>query len=327
MHKRLALFVISVLLVLLTINFFGLGAVIAVVAHSDWSLVGLAVLCQVAIILLYALRFKVMTSKYKRISFREAFRTATIGNFISLITPVAKVGGQPLMIYMTKKKIGNEKSSAVVFMDTMIDMLTSVVVAALVLVIFYPSIPLAMFWPLLAMVIVAFILIFGFMKLFLSRDLLARIFDWIIERMRRFKRIDKILHANAFERSFRLVLQDKKIMSAGMIISFFIKVFEVLRIWIIFLAIGIVLTTSTLWIIWAFMLLILMIPWLPGHLGLYEFGVSSGFILLGIASVGAAGGVLLDRFVSFWFVMAFSVVVIWLSRERLGEVFAIAEKK
>ena len=46
-----------------------------------------------------------------------------------------------------------------------------------------------------------------------------------------------------------------------------------------------------------------LVPWLPGNLGLIEFGTAGALTLLGVTGTAAAGGVLLDRFISFWLVL------------------------
>ncbi len=327
MRKRIAIFLFSVLVMLLAISLFGIGDVMSIILVSNLSLIFFAVLCQLIIFFLYAIRFKIMSSKYKNLSLKDAFYITTTGNFISLITPIAKIGGQPLMIYLTKEKIGSAKSSAIVLMDTIIDIISSTLLVAAILILFRTVIPYPLFLPLLVFTLLTILVTAGFMKLFLSRKVLSRMLDWFLNKIRRFKKVNKIFHAHLFEKSFRLVLEDKKIMSAGMGLSFGIKFFELLRIWIIFTAIGILLSPVAILVIWAVMLLLLTIPWLPGSLGLFEFGTSSAFILLGLTSSQAAGGVLLDRFVSFWFVIFFSVVVIWLSRYRLKEIMQLAEKK
>lgn len=327
MRKRLVVFLLSVLVMLAAVNFFGLGGAVSVVTGSNYALLLFAVLVQVLIILLYAVRFRAFALKYRKLSLRDAFFISVVGNFVSLVTPVAKVGGQPLMIYLTKERIGPAKSSAVVVTDTIVDILSSLLLVVAVLVLFYGIIPYQIFFPLALFAAVALVTVMGFMKLFLSRDALSRMVDWFVERMRSFRKIDRIFHAHLFEKSFRLVLEDKKLMSAGMGLSFLIKFFELLRIYIVFAAIGLFLPPVMVLVVWSFMLLLLCVPWLPGSLGLVEFGTASAFILLGLTSSQAAGGVLLERLVSFWFVVAFSVVVVWFSRYRLRELMQLAEKK
>ncbi|MDI6722486.1 MAG: hypothetical protein QMD97_02925 [Candidatus Aenigmarchaeota archaeon] len=60
------IFVFSILLMLLAISFFGIGDVFSTVAGSNLSLVLPAVMLQTAILFLYAFRFKVMSSRYKK---------------------------------------------------------------------------------------------------------------------------------------------------------------------------------------------------------------------------------------------------------------------
>ncbi len=327
MKKRLLLFLLSVVVMFLTLSVFGIGDVIFVALSSNLSFVFLAVLCQLAIFLLYTVRFKIIASKYKNLSLKDSFFITTVGNFVSLVTPIAKIGGQPLMIYLTKERIGGAKSSAIVLTDTIMDILISVLLVAGVVIVLRDVIPYHLLILLSAFAFLSLIVTLGFLKLFLSKRILSRLLGWIVEKIRRIKKAEKIFHVRTFASSFRLVLADKKLMTAGMGISLLIKFFEMLRIWIIFAAIGINLAASTILIIWCVMLLLLLVPWLPGSLGLYEFGVSSALILLGVASSQAAGGVLLDRFVSFWFVILFSATVIFFSRHRLGEIMRMAEKR
>jgi uncharacterized protein (TIRG00374 family) len=319
MKKHLALFAVSVLIFLYVTSLFGIDTVFSIVVRSNLSLVSAAVLCQVFIFVLYAMRFKTMASKYKYVSLKDAFYIVTIGNLVNLLSPIVRIGGQPLMIYLTKGKIGSAKASAVVITDTISDMLSSVLIVVLTAIIFYSIIPYQIMLPIAAFSVVTIVLIFGFTKFFLSKGVISRFSGWV---RKRFKKRKSIFQAGVFTNSFKRVLEDKKIMSAGMGISFAIKFFEMLRMWLVFMAIGIPLSATTLLIIWSFMLVIVMIPWLPGHLGLFEFSASSAFILLGIVPQEAAGGVILDRLVSFWFVIIFSLVVVWTSQHRLSELMS-----
>ena len=327
MRKRIFVFVFSVGVMLLMLSLFGIEDIVSVLARANLSLILLAALSQLAVMLLYGARFRLMASKYRRLSLVDAFFIATAGNFVSLVTPIAKIGGQPLMIYLTKERIGAAKASAVVLMDTIVDMLSSVLLVGLVVILLHAFIPYPLLLPLAVFAALTLLLIAAFMKLFLSSRILSRLLGWLMSRVRRLKKADKIFHARLFERSFRLVLEDKRLMSGGMLLSYAIKLLEFLRIWIVFSAIGVFLSPAVVVVVWAVMLLLLAIPWLPGSLGLLEFGSAAAFILLGLTSSQAAAGVLLDRFVSFWFVIVVSAAVIFLSRHRLGEIMRIAERK
>jgi glycosyltransferase 2 family protein len=327
MRKLILLFLAGIVVMLLSLSLFGIGEVLSIVASCNPFLLLLAIAVQFLIIVLYALRFRIVASKSKKMPLRDTFFITIVGNFMDLITPIAKVGGQPVMIYLAKKKIGSAKSSAIVMMDTIIDVFSSIILVAAVLIVFNWSIPYQLLLPLFIFVVITFALIAGFFKLFLSKKMLARLLKWTTTKVRRFRKIDAMFHARLFERSFRLMLDDRKIMSKSMLLSFAIKFLELLRIWIVFRAIGISLSPQDLLMVWSFMLLLLAVPWLPGSLGLMEFGIASAFVILGLSASAAAAGVLLDRFVSFWFVMAFSLVVIWLSRYKVRELVKVSGKK
>ena len=327
MRKRLAIFIFSILLMLLTVSFFGINKVLQVLLTSDISYVFLAVLCQIIIICLYGLRLKAVSSKYKSISYKDALYTSIVGNFVSQITPVAKIGGQPLMIYLLKKDIGSEKASAAVIVDTVIDFIVSTLLIIGILIVFYGSIPYIIFLPLLVFAIITLVLILGFIKMFLSKNALARLIDWSIEKLKRFKRIDKIFHTQIFQNSFKTFLHDRKILSLSAALTLLVKAFELARIWLVFAAISIFLPLTVLIIVWAIIVVLLTIPWLPGSLGLYEFGAASAFVVLGLMPSQAAGGILLERFISFWFVIVFSAIVATISKNKLSSLFAMSEKK
>ncbi|MBI3190703.1 flippase-like domain-containing protein [archaeon] len=324
MKKRIALFAVSIAVFLYVTSLFGIDAVFSIIVRSNLSYVFMAVICQVVIFALYGLRFKVMSSKYKDMSFKDAFYITVVGNFVNLLSPVVRIGGQPLMIYLAKEKIGSAKSSAIVLTDTIADMLSSVLLVVLTAIIFYSIIPYQIMYPLVLFSVITIVLIFGFTKFFLSKGIIMRFVGWV---KKKFKKRRSIFQADVFTNSFRHVLEDKKIMPAGMAISFVVKFFEMLRMWLVFLAIGIPLSGPMLLIVWSFMLVIVMIPWLPGHLGLFEFSASSAFILLGIVPQQAAGGVVLDRLISFWFVIVFSLIVIWASQHRLGELMSKSKRR
>lgn len=121
MRKRLAVFMLSIVLMLVTISFFGFWEVLGILSGSNLYFLLLGLFCQLIIIFLYGCRLKIICSKYKRISIKEALHISIIWNFVSLVTPIAKIGGQPLMIYMLKGGIGGEKSSAVVMLCCIIN--------------------------------------------------------------------------------------------------------------------------------------------------------------------------------------------------------------
>ena len=69
-------------------------------------------------------------------------------------------------------------------------------------------------------------------------------------------------------------------------------------------------------IIWAVLLILSMIPWLPGGLGLVEFGGIYVFIMFGIQKGVAASGMFIDRFISFWFIVLLGAVLFVINRVK-----------
>ncbi len=327
MKKTAGVFGIGIALLILVVSYFGLGEVASAIETGDMRLIAAAAAVQIIIMLLYAARFKILASKYKRIAFRDAAYITIIGHLMDMLTPIEKIGGQPVMIYLTKKKIGGAKSSAIVMADTILDVLSMVAVVIVVLAVLHSAIPYQLLVPLALFAVIALLFTLGFLKLFLSENILGKIISWLVKKIKWLRNKHAAFKVRVFEKSFRRIIKDRKILSAGTGISFLIKLLEMARIWIVFLALGTVLPPEAVIIAWSFMLLLLFIPWLPGSMGLYEFGASSAFILLGFSTTQSAAGVILDRFISFWLVLAFSLAIVWISKSRMKNLMKIARAK
>ena len=327
MRRHAILFGASIVLLLATISFFGFDEVVSAIAGSDARLVASAIAIQIVLLLIYAYRLKLIAGKYKRFSFRDAFYTSTIGHFADMITPIEKVGGQPVMIMMIRKKIGTAKASAIVAMDTMTDILSLILILIVILAGLNFLIPYQLLIPLIIFLLVVLALALGVLELFLSRHVLGDIVGWFMKRIKLLRKMNAALGVKVFGRAFRSIIGDRDLKLKAMALSIITKLLEMLRLWLIFLALGTALSLPVLLIAWAFMLLLLFIPWLPGNMGLYEFGSYSALMLFGITSSVAATGVILDRLVSFWFVLIFSLAVIWASNRRVSEIIRMKKKR
>ncbi len=316
MRKRLILFILGIALTLFVIHIFGFDQTVSVLATANIELVALAFVMQLVIQGLLAARIMVIAYQKGYMSFKTAFLTTQSGIFVSLITPIAKIGGEPLKIYMLRNLFDTSKASAIVAMDSFVEIISSVIVVLFSVVLFAPQLSTHMLFIFSLFFIITFLIVGVVLKIMLTPRWLAKIVSWITKQISKFQNVDNKDYTTLFYKAFTLLIRDKKMLVISFGLSFFIKILEFVRIWIIFLALGFVVPFSTLIIVWSIVLVLLMIPWLPGSLGLVEFGAVSGYLLFNMPNAIATSAVVLDRLVAFWFVLFIGLACIYVSKKK-----------
>ena len=322
-----ALFVAGIALTIATAGFFGVTEVWSALAGSNLGIAALAVLAQLASLALLGVRLKVISRKYGGISYWRAFKVMTVSVVTDFLTPVAKVGGEPVKIMMMQKRFGGSRASAIVAIDTLVELITSLAAVLLILFFLGGKMPAFIATALFLFVIFVLIAVAIAYKLMTSKRWLRGLINWIIKKISKFKKIEKKDYSASFIRAVKILAKDKTTMFGAMAVSFIQKILEFARIWLVFLAIGLVLPWEIVLIIWAFALVLFLIPWLPGNLGLIEFGTAGALTLLGVVGTAAAGGVLLDRFISFWLVLIIGLAFASHSGLGLSAKTGIAKKQ
>lgn len=313
------LLLIGVALTAGVVSFFGISEVLSVLLVSDPLLVLLAIVLQVVSLFLLALRLKVMAHKYKPLSSFTAFRVTMVSFVADFLIPGVRVGGEPVKIMMLRKKFGGTKASAIVAVDTLSEIISSIIAMALILFVFLPVLPVIVVYALVIFLVVMISLLLFVYKVITTQSWLGRIMKWTLKAISRFKKIQKKNYTLLFRDAFKLLAKDRRRMGATLGLSFLLKIFEFARMWVVFLALGYFVPIETVIIVWAVIVVLFLIPWLPGSLGLIELGGAAAFVLLGVSSNVAAGGVLLDRFISFWFVLILGLVFAWASGLSMKE--------
>ncbi len=304
------LFLIGIVLIAAVLAFFGINEVFGTVVAANTNLIVFAFAVQVISLLLIVLRLVIIARKYDHLGFKEAFKVSMSGMAISLITPIAKIGGEPLKIYMLKKKYGGSKSTAIIAADTLLELASSLFVVLLVFVIFLKDIPGFLYSSFVAFLIIVGIAIVGLITLMLNKRWMRKLTRFLSRRIGRFAHVRRKDYADMFHKAFLVLVKDKKLVATTFTISLVSKVFEFLRMWLVFAAIGVVLPWHVVPIVWSVILVLYLVPWLPGSLGLVEFFGAGVFVFFGLSTTAAAGGILLDRFISYWFVMILGLFVL-----------------
>lgn len=310
MLKTSALLALGVAIIFAIAGYFGFPEIARSVANANPVYIAGAIILQAATLLLLAARLVIISRPQGCIGFFTAFKVTMYGMVMNLLTPVAKIGGEPLKIYMLRRNFQTSRASAIVSLDTMTEIVASFAAVLLIFLIFIKFLPGALFAYFIVFFAVAIAALAFVFKLFTDFSWLNSFIGWFTGKISKYKKVSNIDYARAFQTTFSSLIKQKRAMAGAFSLSFAVKIAEFARMWLVFLALGTVLPLDVVLILWAVLLILSMVPWLPGGLGLVEFGGISAFIMFGVPSSIAASGMLIDRFISFWLILIAGAVLL-----------------
>lgn len=299
--RFIALIALGILTIYIILEFLGIHNIIPILVTVNPFLLLLALGVHLATIGVLCLRIRSIAGPAS--SLKHYMKTTFAGLFVNFITPVMKIGGEPVKIYMLRKELGGSRASAAIVMDTFVEIMSSYITFLLVFVSFFFLIPGNLMIYYVSFLVITLVLSAVFLKVSLTPKWLSKIFDFFIRKLSRFVRIEKKDYATMYYDSFKTLLKNRKIMFSSLGFSLLGKVLEFIRIWLVFLALGTSLPWSTVAVFWGFLLVLLLIPWIPGGLGLIEAGSILAFVALGVNPYLAATAVILDRLIWFWTIL------------------------
>ncbi|HLC67543.1 MAG TPA: flippase-like domain-containing protein [archaeon] len=314
MKKRLLLFIAGIMLVLLVVSFFGFEEVIGALVHANPLYIAAALGLQFVGLLLLGLRQKVLGGG--KASLRKSFRVAMSGNFVNLIMPGPAIGGETLKAYMLRSTYGRGKAIAVIAVDDFIEILGTLLVVFFAVVFFAPMVAPGLKTVFAAFILIVILIMTGILKVLLTPKWLKRVVHWVIKRISKYQHINEKDYASMFYRAFRVLLKKKIILSKALALTLSIKIIEFAVLYLSFASLGVSLPLREIVVLWSIIVVFLFIPWLPGSLGLVEFGAASTLVSLGLASTTAASGMLINRAISLWFVLFVGAVAIYHARTK-----------
>jgi glycosyltransferase 2 family protein len=324
--KRYLLFVVGIALTFLVLSYFGFDDTISVLQHTRVEFLFAAVALQFVIFGLLVVRLKLLTHGKGFVSTAQISRVTLSGMFVNMVTPFAKLGGEPLKMYMLRSNIGNYSASAAIAIESIMELLSSFFVVIAVALFFFNDIPAAYISTfLIFLVVITFALGILFKIIFTTRWL-NRLINWFATKAAKMVESEKRDYAQLFSTAFYSMWKNKQVVWGSFSVSVLMKLVEILRFWLIFQAFDLVLPLKTAVIVWTILLVVMFIPWLPGSLGLAEFGGISALIVFGITKQIAASAMVLDRLVSFWLPLFVGMVAFSIARKK-GELPNIAWKK
>ena len=320
--KTVLLLGISVLILLIMLWFVGIDQVIVALKMANLTIIALAVLTQIATYFLYTLRWQILNRLADMdVSIRQLLPMVLVGLAVNNITPSGRGGGEPVRAYILakEKNYNMEETFATVVADRALDTFPFVVLAAITIAAmamyfdFSPWLLTVMVLAVIVIVIVLFILIYmcinpGFGK---------RVDGWIIGLVRRFykknsEELEEKIHGIifGFQDTMKMLISNRKVMYYTIPLSFVIWIFEIIRVYLVFLAFGANVNLIVIGEVFIVASLVGMIPLLPGGLGAIDGMMILFYSAAGITSSISAAATVIERLISFWMATIIGLVIL-----------------
>lgn len=234
-----------------------------------------------------------------------------VGLAVNNITPSGRGGGEPVRAYLLAEEHGYrlKDTFATVVTDRVLDTFPFIMLAAITIisiVLFFDIAPWLVIVLILSVIAIITILIV-LVYMCINPNFGVRVEEWIIGLVNRFykKKSDSLkesIHENifGFQQTMKILISDKKILYYTIPLSFLIWAFEILRVYIVFLAFGAPLNVIIICEVFIVASLVGMIPLLPGGLGAVDGLMIGLYSKAGISMSLAAPMTMIERLISFW---------------------------
>ena len=300
-RKTIFLLIFSVAILLVMLWFVGIDQVIDALKMANPLIIALAILTQVFTYFLYTLRWQILNKLTdKDVSIKELLPMVLVGLAVNNITPSGRGGGEPVRAYILAKRKDYqfEETFATVVADRALDTFPFVVLMVLAVI---------------AIVIVLMVIIY----MCINPGFGQRVDGWIIGLVRRFykknsEELEQKIHDAilGFQDTMKLLISNKKVMYYTVPLSFVIWVFEIIRVYLVFMSFGANVSLITIGEVFIVASLVGMIPLLPGGLGAIDGVMIIFYSAAGISSSVSAAATVVERLISFWMATIIGLVIL-----------------
>ena len=322
--KTIALLGISVVILLIMLYFVGIDQVIDALKMANLYIVALAIATQIFTYFLYTLRWEILVklADMKDVSIWKLLPMVLVGLAINNITPSGRGGGEPVRAYLLSKDNKDyhfDETFATVVADRALDTFPFVVLAAFTIA----SMALFMnfdLW-LLVIMVVAVIAIVAILIVLIYMCInpgFGQVVDgWIIGLVRRFykknsEELENKIHEAilGFQNTMKILISNRKGLVYTLTLSFIIWIFEIIRVYLVFLAFGADVSLIVIGEVFIVACLVGMIPLLPGGLGAVDGLMIVFYSAAGIPSSVSAAATVIERLISFWMTTIVGLVIL-----------------
>lgn len=321
-RKTILLLGVSILILAVMLWFVGIDQVLDALKMANIAIIALAVVTQIFTYFLYTLRWQILNKLADMdVSIKKLLPMVLVGLAVNNITPSGRGGGEPVRAYLLAKSDDEyhfEDSFATVVADRALDTFPFVVLAAITIA------SMALFfdfdmWLLVVMVaavvaIVAILIILIYMCI--NPKFGMRVEGWIIGLVRRFYKknsneLENQIHEAilGFQETMKMLMSNKRGLVYTLTLSFIIWIFEIIRVYLVFLAFGANVNPIVIGEVFIVACLVGMIPLLPGGLGAIDGLMIVFYSAAGIPASVSAAATVIERLISFWMATIIGLVI------------------
>ncbi len=321
-RKTILLLGISVVILLVMLWFVGIDQVILALKLANLYIIALAIVVQIVTYFLYSLRWQILNKQSNMdVSIKELLPMVLVGLAVNNITPSGRGGGEPVRAYILAKEKNYlfEETFATVVADRALDTFPFVVLAAITIVAMtlYFDMPT---WLLIVMVlaVIAIIIVLAIViYMCINPSFGSRVDGWIIGLVRRFYKkntmeLENKIHEAVFgfQDTMKGLVSNRKALYYTIPLSFLIWIFEIIRVYLVFLAFGANVNLIVIGEVFIVASLVGMIPLLPGGLGAIDGVMILLYSSAGITSSISAAATVIERLISFWMATIIGLVIL-----------------
>lgn len=320
--KTIGFLGISILILVIMLYFVGIDQIIDALKIANLYIIALAIVVQIFTYFLYTLRWQILNKLADMDDgIMKLLPMVLVSLAVNNITPSGRGGGEPVRAYLLSQSNDDyhfQDSFATVVADRALDTFPFVVLAAITIA------SMALFfdfdiWLLIIMVlaviaIVAVLIILIYMCI--NPGFGKRVDGWIIGLVRRFykkdsEELENQIHESiaGFQDTMKMLMSNRKGLVYTLILSFIIWCFEILRVYLVFLAFGANVDLIIIGEVFIVACLVGMIPLLPGGLGAVDGLMIIFYSAAGIPASISAAATVIERLISFWMTTIIGMVI------------------
>ena len=321
-RKTLFFLGISILILAVMLWFVGIDEVIGALKVANLGIIALAIAVQVFTYFLYTLRWQILNKITDMdVSIKELLPMVLVGLAVNNITPSGRGGGEPVRAYILAKRKGYpmEETFATVVADRALDTFPFVVLAAVTIAAMALYFDFSL-WLLIVMVlavIVIVVVLIALIYMCINPNFGKRVDGWIIGLVRRFYKknsdeLEEKIHGVifGFQDTMKILISNKKGLYYTIPLSFLIWIFEILRVYLVFLAFGANVNIIVIGEVFIVACLVGMIPLLPGGLGAIDGIMIIFYSAAGVSASISAAATVIERLISFWMATIIGLLIL-----------------
>lgn len=337
-NKKVLIFLFIGLAIMgVMLYFIGIDEVIEALKLSNLWLVLLAIVIQIFTYFLYTWRWNIINKTADMdLGIKKSLPMVLVSLAVNNITPSGRGGGEPVRAYLLAKEghFKFEDTFATVIADRALDTFPFVILAILTIIgiIFTFSLDIKLIAFLVIMVTLITAAVILLIYVCINEAFGVKLTSWIIKIVRRlYKKFNegteqRIIEAvKVFQARMNALLRDRTILYHALPLSFVIWIFEILRVYVVFLAFGANVSPIIIGEVFILASFVGMIPLLPGGLGAVDGIMILFYATAGITASISAAATVVERLISFWMTTFVGLIFLTMfGTSVLDKAFALA---